>query len=53
MIDSKSALMHYLLNVVIGELIATVPSDAQEDDFGWVVPPLEWGGVMLHGDSLR
>jgi hypothetical protein len=39
---------HHLLEVAIGERVAAVPADAQEDDGRLEVPPLERGLRMLH-----
>jgi hypothetical protein len=46
MVDCEAALPHHLLKISVGELVSAIPPDAQEDDRGLEVAPLE-GGLNL------
>ena len=48
MVHRQATLVHHLFQVTVGELKATVPSDASEDDLAFIVSPLEGIGIMLH-----
>jgi hypothetical protein len=54
MIHREATLAHPLLEVTIRELVATVPSDTQQDEGRLEVAPLE-RGLVLHQeyDSRR
>jgi hypothetical protein len=47
MVDREAALAHHLLQVWVRELVSAIPPDAQEDDGGLAVPPLERGMILL------
>jgi hypothetical protein len=52
MIDREATLTHHLLQVSVGELIAAIPADAEQDDRGLEVTPLERGpGMVQEYDS--
>ena len=54
MIDRKPTLIHHFFNVAVAELIVAIPADAQDDDGGLVVPPLERRFMLLQEyDSRR
>ena len=46
-VDAQPALAHHLLQVAVGELVPAIPSDAQKNERGLEVSPLERGLVML------
>ena len=48
MIYIEPTLSDHLFEIAVAEGVSAVPADAQEDDFGFKVPPLEGGGVVLH-----
>ena len=50
-IHLEPALMHHFFKIAIRKLIPTVPSDAQEDEFGRVMVPLEGRVITLHEQS--
>jgi hypothetical protein len=51
MIDAESALSHQLFQVALAECRAQVPADAQENDLGFKVTPLEWTLLGHQGNS--
>jgi len=40
--DRQSPFGHHFFQISIAERIAQVPANAQQDDFGLVMPPFEW-----------
>ena len=52
-IHFESALSHHLFNIPIGKLVPAVPPDAQKDERGLVVTPLEGGLVMFQEYDSR
>ena len=47
-VDRGPTLAHHPLKVPVAERVAAVPTDAELDDVGRVVPPLEGRGVTSH-----
>jgi hypothetical protein len=48
--DCQAPFSHHLLYISIAERIPKIPANAEQDDFGLVVPPLEW---MFHEAAFR
>jgi hypothetical protein len=48
MIHAEAAPAHHLFEVTVTERIPAVPTDAQKDEGGLEVAPLERGLMLLH-----
>ena len=46
-IHFEPTLSHHLLDIAVGELVAAIPSNAQKNNRGFVVPPFERGLILL------
>jgi hypothetical protein len=52
-IHVEPTLTHHLFNVAVGELVSAIPSDAQKNNRGFVVPPFERGLILLQEYDSR
>jgi hypothetical protein len=52
-VHSQAALPHHLLEVTVRELVAAIPPNAQKDDGGLKVTPLERGLMLLQEYDSR
>lgn len=54
MIYGETVIFHHLCDVAVRELVSTMPSDAQKNNGGLVVTPLERGLILFQEyDSRR
>jgi hypothetical protein len=50
MVNAQTTFVHHLFEVAVRKLIATVPSNTEQDEFRFKVPPLKRVRVVLHTD---
>ena len=50
MVDRKSPFAHHFLEIAVAQGIAQVPPNAQEDEFGFELTPIE-KAIGVHSDE--
>jgi hypothetical protein len=40
-IDREAALLHHFFEITIAQTVTQIPADAEKDDLGFIVTPLE------------